>query len=118
MLVKDFVSRGAVVTEVPAYQSLCPAEIDPAALAALQSRRVDVITFASAKTVKHFCQLLEQSQPDTAWQAWLDGVCIASIGPQTTKACTSLLGRVDAEAQEYTLDGLVQAIAQWLSAKS
>ncbi|XGV99033.1 MAG: uroporphyrinogen-III C-methyltransferase [Leptolyngbya sp. BL-A-14] len=118
VLVKDFVSRGAVVTEVPAYQSLCPAEIDPAALAALQSRRVDVITFASAKTVKHFCQLLEQSQPDTAWQAWLDGVCIASIGPQTTKACTSLLGRVDAEAQEYTLDGLVQAIAQWLSAKS
>jgi len=117
LLVKDFVSRGAVVTEVAAYQSRCPATIDPAALAALQARTVDVITFASAKTVKHFCQLLEQSQPDNAWQSWLEGVCLASIGPQTTKACGSLLGRVDVEAQEYTLEGLVQAIAQWLATK-
>ena len=117
LLVKDFVSRGALVTEVAAYQSLCPEAIAPEALTALQSRTVDVITFASAKTVKHFCQLLEQSQNDNVWQSWLDGVCLASIGPQTTKACTSLLGRVDAEAQEYTLDGLVQAIEQWLAAK-
>lgn len=113
VLVKDFVSRGAAVTEVAAYQSLCPETIAPDALTALQSHTVDVITFASAKTVKHFCRLLEQSQNDNSWQSWLDGVCIASIGPQTTKACTSLLGRVDAEAQEYTLEGLVQAIAQW-----
>ncbi|PSB32655.1 uroporphyrinogen-III C-methyltransferase [Stenomitos frigidus] len=117
LLVKDFISRGADVTEVAAYQSLCPETIAPDALTALQTRTVDVITFASAKTVKHFCQLLEQSQIDNAWQEWLEGVCIASIGPQTTKACTSLLGRVDAEAQEYTLDGLVQAIAQWFAIK-
>ncbi|MBW4691691.1 MAG: uroporphyrinogen-III C-methyltransferase [Lyngbya sp. HA4199-MV5] len=117
VLVKDFTSRGADVTEVPAYQSLCPTTIDPVALAALQARTVNVITFASAKTVKHFCQLLEQSQPDATWQAWLEGVCIASIGPQTTKACANLLGRVDAEAEEYTLEGLVQAIEQWLASK-
>ncbi|XHX80023.1 MAG: uroporphyrinogen-III C-methyltransferase [Stenomitos frigidus ULC029] len=114
-LVKDFVSRGAVVTEVAAYQSRCPDAIAPEALTALQTRTVNVITFASAKTVKHFCQLLEQSQVDNSWQSWLAGVCIASIGPQTTKACTSLLGRVDAEAQSYTLDGLAEAIAQWVS---
>ena len=118
LLVKDLTSRGAKVTEVAAYQSLCPETIAPDALAALQNRTVDVITFASAKTVKHFCQLLEQSQTDNTWQSWLDNVCIASIGPQTTKACVSLLGRVDAEAQEYTLDGLVQAIAQWFATES
>ncbi len=118
ILVKDFSSRGADVVEVAAYQSRCPAAIAPTALAALQSRSVDVITFASAKTVKHFCQLLEQSQPDSAWQSWLDGVCIASIGPQTTKACQSLLGKVDAEAQEYTLEGLVQTIGQWFASKT
>jgi uroporphyrinogen III methyltransferase/synthase len=116
VLVKDFIDRGAAVTEVAAYQSRCPEAIAPEALTALQTRTVDVITFASAKTVKHFCQLLEQSQVDNSWQSWLDGVCIASIGPQTTKACTSLLGRVDAEAQAYTLDGLAQAIAQWVAA--
>lgn len=95
VLVKDFVSRGAIVTEVAAYQSRCPETIASAALTALQSRTVDIITFASAKTVKHFCQLVEQSQNDRSWQSWLDGVCIASIGPQTTKACNSLLGRIE-----------------------
>ncbi len=115
VLVKEFVNRGALVTEVAAYQSRCPATIAPDALAALQTRTVDVITFASAKTVKHFCQLLEQSRSDASWQQWLDGVCIASIGPQTSKACASLLGRVDAEAQVYTLEGLAQSISRWFA---
>jgi uroporphyrinogen-III synthase len=113
ILVKDFASRGAVMTEVAAYQSRCPAAIAPAALEALQNHTIDIVTFASSKTVKHFCQLLEQAQGDNSWQSWLDGVGIASIGPQTSKTCEALLGRVDVEAQEYTLEGLVQAIAQW-----
>ncbi|MBD2021796.1 uroporphyrinogen-III synthase, partial [Leptolyngbya sp. FACHB-36] len=115
VLVKNFTAKGAIVTEVAAYQSRCPDTMNPAALAALQNRRVDVITFASSKTVKFFCQLLERSQEDFSWQSWLDGVCIAAIGPQTSKACESLLGRFDVEAQEYTVEGLTQAIAQWLS---
>jgi uroporphyrinogen III methyltransferase/synthase len=112
VLIKDFASRGAVVTEVAVYQSRCPDAIAPEALEALQSGTVDVVTFASSKTVKHFCQLLQQAQGDT-WQTWLTNVCIASIGPQTSKTCESLLGRVDAEAQEYTLEGLIQAIVRW-----
>lgn len=114
LLVKDLTAKGATVTEVAAYQSRCPESADSTALAALQNREVDVITFASAKTVKHFCQLLERSQPDAGWQNWLDDVCIAAIGPQTSKACTTLLGRTDAEAQEYTVEGLVRAIVDWL----
>lgn len=111
VLVKDFVSRGARVIEVAAYQSRCPAAIAPAALEALQNRQVDIVTFASSKTVRHFCQMLQQAQGDD-WQVWLDQVCIASIGPQTSKTCATLLGRVDAEAKEYTLEGLIQAITQ------
>lgn len=114
LLVKDLTARGAIVTEVAAYQSRCPDAIAPEALEALQNGRVDIITFASSKTVKHFCQMLERCQPDVGWQTWLESLCIASIGPQTSKTCASLLGRVDAEAQEYTLEGLVQAIEQWL----
>ncbi|HBL13561.1 MAG TPA: hypothetical protein DD379_19620, partial [Cyanobacteria bacterium UBA11162] len=45
----------------------------------------------------------------------LENVCIASIGPQTSKTCHELLGRVDVEAKEYTLEGLTQAIIQWVS---
>jgi uroporphyrinogen III methyltransferase / synthase len=35
---------------------------------------------------------------------------IASIGPQTSASCQELLGRVDVEADEYTMPGLVTAI--------
>jgi uroporphyrinogen-III synthase len=37
-------------------------------------------------------------------------VCIASIGPQTSATCRELLGKVDIEATEYTLPGLVVAL--------
>ncbi len=115
VLVKDFSSRGAIVTEVAAYQSRCPEAIVPEALEALQNRTIDVITFASSKTVRHFCQLLQQAQGDESWRNWLDKVCIASIGPQTSKSCEHFLERVDVEAQEYTIEGLVQAIVRWSS---
>lgn len=111
VLVAELSARGAEVVEVPAYQSGCPAAIAPAALQALQTQSVDAITFASSKTVRHFCQLLEQT--GLPWQEWLQGVCLASIGPQTSKTCRELLGRVDVEAQEYTLAGLTQALMQF-----
>jgi uroporphyrinogen III methyltransferase/synthase len=118
VLVKQITAQGAEVTEVAAYESGCPAQMAPAALAALQQQRVDIITFASSKTVKHFVQLLETSlRGDTqgfpTTPSRLQNVCIASIGPQTSITCRQLLGRVDVEAQEYTLDGLIQAIVQW-----
>ncbi|MBW4522807.1 MAG: uroporphyrinogen-III C-methyltransferase [Scytolyngbya sp. HA4215-MV1] len=112
VLVKELTEAGAEVVEVAAYESRCPQTIAPEALAALQQHTIQVITFASAKTVKHFCQLVEQAM-GTDWQSSLTDLCIASIGPQTSQACRSLLGRVDVEAQEYTLEGLTQAIVQW-----
>jgi uroporphyrinogen III methyltransferase/synthase len=114
VLVKELTTKGAEVIEVAAYQSCCPSSIPPAAVLALQNRAVDVITFASSKTVQFFCQLtanIFSNNPDT--HQLLQGVCIASIGPQTSKTCHSLLGRVDIEAEEYTLDGLTQALIKW-----
>jgi uroporphyrinogen III methyltransferase/synthase len=43
----------------------------------------------------------------------LENVCIASIGPETSKSCQNLLGKLDVEAKEYTLDGLTEAIVEW-----
>jgi uroporphyrinogen III methyltransferase / synthase len=43
-------------------------------------------------------------------QGWSDNLMIASIGPQTSATCQQLLGRVDVEAGEYTMPGLVAAI--------
>ena len=106
ILVQAFTNLGATVVEVPAYQSQCPQAIDPSILLSLQHQQVDIITFASSKTVKHFTQLIGTSLPS----GWQERVCIASIGPQTSASCRSLLGKVDIEATEYTLAGLVAAL--------
>ncbi|NEO98965.1 MAG: uroporphyrinogen-III synthase [Symploca sp. SIO2E9] len=110
VLVKEMRTQGAIVTEVAAYESRCPEQMASAAEKALEKQEVDVITFASSKTVKNFVQLLDIS---LQWQKplfQLEGVQIASIGPQTSITCRQLLGRVDIEAEEYTLEGLTQAI--------
>ena len=113
VLVKEFTAQGAQVIEVPAYQSCCPENIDPIALAALQNQAVNIITFASSKTVQNFCHLLEKTPELSLSQDWLKNICIASIGPETSKSCQKLLGKLDVEATEYTLDGLTEAIVQW-----
>jgi len=116
VLVKEFTDQGALITEVAAYQSSCPLTIAPPALAVLQHGQVDVVTFASSKTVRHFCQLLAAAiGPD--WPTRLHQTAVASIGPQTSKTCATLLGKVDIEAAEYTLEGLTQAVVNWVENK-
>lgn len=112
VLVQELSNLGATVVEVPAYQSQCPPTINPTALAALQQQQIDIITFASSKTVKHFCQLIQGHSLPPNWQ---ERVCLASIGPQTSVTCRELLGKVDVEAIEYTLPGLVDALVKYFS---
>jgi uroporphyrinogen III methyltransferase / synthase len=106
LLVQEFTKLGATVVEVAAYESRCPIAIDPTILFALQHQQVDMITFASSKTVKHFWQLIGDHLPPD----WQRDVYIASIGPQTSTTCRELLGKVDIEAIEYTLPGLLAAL--------
>ncbi len=138
VLVAEFTAAGANVTEVAAYQSGCPKKIDPAVANLLLQRQVDVITFTSSKTVQYFYQLLSQllteeldrrdrserlkdpetendQEPINLLSDLLSNVYFASIGPQTSQTCIKLLGRVDMEAEEYTLDGLTQTIVKWAS---
>jgi uroporphyrinogen III methyltransferase / synthase len=122
LLEKEFTAKGAKVIKVAAYQSCCPASIPATAELALQSGVVDVITFASSKTVQFFCQLVATVFPQEdsngnfseVLAKYLEDVCIASIGPQTSKTCLELFGRVDVEAEEYTLDGLTEAVVNWV----
>ena len=112
ILVEQLQQHGAIVDAIAAYESRCPEAIDPVALTAIQNQRLDAIAFASSKTVKHFCLLLDRVAPQETWQVWIARVKIASIGPQTSKTCDELIGRVDCEALEFTLNGLVDAIGK------
>ena len=111
ILMEEFREQGAKVIAVPSYQSSCPEKADPVAIEALKARQVDIITFASSKTVQNFYNLLLPIfSSGVNLREALTNVSIASIGPQTSQACEKWLGRCDIEAQEYTLEGLTQAI--------
>ena len=121
VLSKHLRQQGANLIEVAAYESRCPDAIDPIPWQALRDRRVDAITFASSKTVVNFCHLVRQAiatdqlpiNGKDPMADLLQGICIASIGPQTSKTCQELLNRVDLEANPYTLDGLTQSLVSW-----
>lgn len=115
VLVQDFTRSGATVVEVPAYESGCAKTLSPQVQQALHSKKVDIVTFASSKTVRcfhhlfaTFCQTLHASP-----ELLSSTICLASIGPQTSHACQAAFGRVDIEAEEYTLEGLTQALVKW-----
>ena len=110
VLIKEFTTQGATVVEVPAYETGCAKAMTPEAIAALQQGKVDVLTFASSKTVRCFAQLWQTSHPETPLSAKIQ---IASIGPQTSKDCLECFGRVDIEAKTFTLPGLTEAIVEW-----
>ncbi|GAB4227865.1 MAG: uroporphyrinogen-III C-methyltransferase [Elainellaceae cyanobacterium] len=113
VLVKELTAKGAEVVEVPAYESGCAKTLAPEVIAAFEQQAIDIVTFASSKTVKCFSQILQQANFSPV--ALLSCCCIASIGPQTSASCHDDLKRVDIEAEDYTLEGLVQAIVKWVS---
>jgi uroporphyrinogen-III synthase len=65
---------------------------------------VDMITFTSSSTVRHFVDAMTGALPDK--------VRVACIGPITAQTAHELGLRVDIIAQEYTTRGLVDAIVR------
>lgn len=99
---------GAEVDVVEAYETIVPRSSRMRLSRALKDprRRPRVITFTSSSTVRNFVTLLG-SRP-----ASLDGISLASIGPVTSSTLRELGLRVDVEAAEFTIPGLVEAIRQ------
>jgi len=97
---------GAQVDVVEAYETVAP-QSSPTRLRRLlrnPRRRPHVITFTSSSTVRNFVALLGSSK------ACIQGVSLASIGPVTSSTLRELGLRVDVEAAEFTIPGLVEAI--------
>jgi len=98
---------GAIVDEVVAYRTVpeAPAEID-LIRRNLADGALDAVTFASPSAVRNFVSLVgEDFFRETA-----AGVCLASIGPETSKTLSSFTDTPVLEAKEFTIDGLVEAV--------
>ncbi len=106
ILPEALTSLGARVDEVTAYRTVFGTGETAAIRDSLLKEAIDLITFTSSSTVRNFVTLL-----DTADPAQLVGSAkVASIGPITSAAAREMGLPVHIEAQEYTINGLVQAI--------
>jgi uroporphyrinogen-III synthase len=117
--------RGAIVHETAAYRTL-PAPPDPHGLAELR-RGVDAITFTSSSTVRNFVLLIGAGRRSV--EAADDGqigrpglpalslgrAAMACLGPITAQTAREVGLPVDVVAKEYTVEGLVAALAEYFS---
>lgn len=101
-------SRGARVEVLEAYQTVTP-EFRPGELRELLTPAPDAVTFTSSSSVSHFAKLVG----DSSLPQILTGVAIASIGPVTSDTIRKLGLKVDAEAKESTIPGLLRALTQY-----
>ncbi|MBI4313824.1 MAG: uroporphyrinogen-III C-methyltransferase [Candidatus Omnitrophica bacterium] len=106
---QDLRGKGAVVSEIPLYDTTLP-QISKAALRQrLGDEAIDLVTFTSSSTVKNFIHLLEQAGFDP--RQILNGARVAAIGPQTAAAAKEAGLAVHVTPRKsWTVDGLIQAI--------
>jgi uroporphyrinogen-III synthase len=114
---------GAHVEVAEAYETVIPQSFRNRLCVVLNDpkRRPDVITFTSSSTARNFMALLGTSHGRgrrPRHKALLDGIHFASIGPVTSSTLRELGLPVDIEAKEYTIPGLIDAIARALSGRS
>jgi uroporphyrinogen III methyltransferase/synthase len=97
---------GAEVVEISAYCTLRP-ETDAGALRDLLAR-ITVATFTSSSTVRNLAAMARDAGLDLP-QA-LAQATVACIGPITAETAREVGLTVDAVAEVYTIDGLVEAL--------
>lgn len=97
-------AAGAMLEDPVAYRTLPDLERRDELLALLP--HLDAVTFASSSSVEQFVALLGS---ETAAAVCRD-LCCASIGPVTTATAQHFGLAVQAEAEPYTLEGLVAAL--------
>ena len=105
-LAEAIAQAGGVAHEIAAYRTL-PSQPDPQRLQVLREG-VDVITFTSSSTVRNFAALVAAAGLDLLQ---LPGnPRVACIGPITAETARQQGLPVDIVAEEYTTQGLIQAL--------
>lgn len=111
VLVDSLVTLGAEVNEVVAYQTVLACHTDTALLLEkLKAKEIHILTFTSSSTVTNFLHLIGENK------GLLDGIEIACIGPVTAETAEKAGLHVDIVANQYTIDGLIDAIVKHVAA--
>ena len=113
---RELRNLGAGVDVVEAYETVIPQSSRTRLRTILRDpkRAPDVITFTSSSTVRNFVTLLgrkvSSGRRRDARPSPMDAIRMASIGPVTSSTLRELGLRVDIEAVNYTIPGLIKAI--------
>lgn len=110
VLAKGLAKLGAKVEGITAYRTVTPTTAGRDARKLLD-QGVDAITFTSSSTVRNLVEILGGDKPT------LESSLIACIGPVTAGTARELGLRVDLEADEHTVEGLVDSLVAYYNAQ-
>jgi uroporphyrinogen III methyltransferase / synthase len=113
VLAEGLRQSGADVHDVALYDTDLPRNLDPEAVRLLREAAFDVVTFTSSSTVRNFVDLCTREGAD--WS--LARSTVACIGPVTARTAREIGLRVDVEASEYTIIGLVRSLEQYFAGR-
>lgn len=102
ILPEQLAAAGATVQEIHIYQAESPEESKQHLTELFDSQKPDFITFTSSSTVRNFAELAE----NLPWQE----IPVACIGPITAETLREYGIQPAVEADEFTIDGLVEAM--------
>ena len=108
VLPQELTRLGAEVDDISVYETRHVKESGETVNALLDSKNINMVTFTSSSTVRNFHRLI----PTDKFEAFMQGVTVASIGPITSATAAELGFSVDVEASSYTIPGLLQAIIE------
>ncbi|MBI1736093.1 MAG: uroporphyrinogen-III synthase [Candidatus Rokubacteria bacterium] len=108
VLVRELAALGARVVEVPAYETRRVTDAGQRVRAALAAGTVDVLTFTSSSTVRHFAELFGEDERGR----WFPGLTVASIGPITAATAAEYGLRTTIMPADYTIPALARAIEE------
>ena len=103
---------GAIVDDIPFYRTVAE-EAEEIVKKELETDGADWVTFCSPSAVRHFNEQYDLIRLKNLFPE----LKIASIGPETTSALTSLGLRMTVEASPYTIGGLIKAMERQENAK-
>jgi uroporphyrinogen III methyltransferase / synthase len=115
VLAEELRKAGADVTEVTAYRTVPETgsrDTDPDIYKMLLERQIDIVTFTSASSVRHFVRAIGEEQAIDL----LSNTQVASIGPVTAEAAQQLGIETTIMPKEYTVSALIDAILEYVAA--
>jgi uroporphyrinogen III methyltransferase/synthase len=101
VLPDELTKLGAIVDVLPVYRTVPETDDVSGGIERFRNEGADLITFTSSSTAENF-MALKLPMPS--------GIETASIGPITSKTMRELGLKVDVEAAQYDIPGLVEAI--------